>query len=96
VSSLRAHYRLVIYCLIVINIYVCVGEMQYDPNIRAHVDFRVKMTQNDDNHTPNMAQDDDMSSDDSRTLTPPPPPLPPTPSPPPPPRFTVEEEQTRL
>jgi len=67
--------------------------MRSDPIICVHVDFRVKMAHNDDNQTPNMAQDDDTSSDDSRTLTPPPP-LPPTASPPP--RFTVEEEQTRL
>ena len=63
--------------------------MRSDPIICAHVDCRVKMAQNDDNQTPNMAQDDDMSQDNSQT------PLPPTPSPPPP-RFTVEEEQTRL
>jgi len=48
------------------------------------------MAQNDDNQTPNMAQDaDDMSQDNRQS--PPPTPLPPTP-----PRFTVEEEQTRL
>jgi len=57
----------------------------------AHVDFRVNMAQNDDNQTPNMAQDNRQS---------PPPPTPPrpplTPLPPTPPRFTVEEEQTRV
>jgi len=42
------------------------------------------MEQNDDNLTPNMAQDNRQSS-----------PPPPTTSPSPP-RFTVEEEQTRL
>ena len=59
------------------------------------------MAQNDDNQTPNMAQDaDDMSQDNRQSPpppTPPPPPLTPLPpTPPPPPRFTVEEEQTRL
>jgi len=39
------------------------------------------MAQNDDNQTPNMAQDNRQS---------------PAPTPTPPPRFTVEEEQTRL
>ena len=51
------------------------------------------MAQNDDNQTPNMAQDADDMSQDNRQSPPPPTPLPPTP---PPPRFKVEEEQTRL
>jgi len=41
------------------------------------------MSQNDDNQTPNMAQDNRQSP-------------PPPPAPPPPPRITVEEEETRL
>jgi len=52
------------------------------------------MAQNDDNQTPNMAQDaDDMSQDNRQSPPTPPPPLTPLPTLP---RFTVEEEQTRL
>jgi len=60
------------------------------------------MAQNDDNQTPNMAQDADDMSQDNRQSPPPPPTPPPTPltplppTPLPPPRFTFEEEQTRL
>jgi len=59
------------------------------------------MAQNDDNRTPNMAQDADDMSQDNRQSPPPPPtpppsPLTPLPPTPPPPRLTVEEEQTRL
>jgi len=72
--------------------------MRSDPIICA--DFRVNMAQNDDNQTPNMAQDaDDMLQDNRQSPpppTPPPPPLTTLPPTPPPPRFTVEEEQTRL